>query len=95
MPAVDAVPYLLRAAESEAAVGAYRDALALVEAVCPYAAGAQRAAALSLRGDLLNALGDPMATSAYREALDGADPSMVRRLRAFGDHDTRQPSFRL
>ncbi|MGH3010218.1 MAG: SARP family transcriptional regulator, partial [Gaiellaceae bacterium] len=77
----DAVPYLLRAAETEAAVGAYRDALALVEAVRPHATGAQRAAALSLRGDLLNALGDPMATSAYREALDGADPSTVRRLR--------------
>ena len=77
----DAVPYLLRAAETEAAVGAYRDALALVEAVWPHAIGAHRAAALSLRGDLLNALGDPMATSAYREALDGADPSTVRRLR--------------
>jgi DNA-binding SARP family transcriptional activator/predicted negative regulator of RcsB-dependent stress response len=77
----DAVPYLLRAAETEAAVGAYRDALALVDAVWPHAIGAHRAAALSLRGDLLNALGDPMATSAYREALDGADPSTVRRLR--------------
>ena len=31
--------------------------------------------ALSLRGDLLNAIGDPMAASAYREALDGADPA--------------------
>jgi DNA-binding SARP family transcriptional activator len=78
---IDAVPYLLRAAETEAAVGAYRDALALVEAVRPHATGAQRAAALSLRGDLLNALGDPTATAAYREAIDGADPSMVRRLR--------------
>jgi hypothetical protein len=46
------VPYLLRAAETEAAVGAYRDALALVEAVRPHATGAQRATALSLRGDL-------------------------------------------
>jgi DNA-binding SARP family transcriptional activator/tetratricopeptide (TPR) repeat protein len=77
----DAVPYLIRAAETEAAVGAYRDALVLVEAIWPHATGAQRAAALSLRGDLLNALGDPMATSAYREALDGAHPSTVRRLR--------------
>ena len=71
----DAVPYLLRAAETEAAVGAYRDALALVDAVRPHATGAHRATALSLRGDLLNAIGDPMAASAYREALDGADPS--------------------
>ena len=70
----DAVPYLLRAAETEAAVGAYRDALALVDAVRPHATGAHRATALSLRGDLLNAIGDPMAASAYREALDGADP---------------------
>ena len=94
--AAEAVPYLLRAAETEAAVGAYRDALALVEAVRPHATWAQRATALSLRGDLLNALGDPMATSAYREALVGADPSMVRRLRVrlarcavmSGDFDT-------
>jgi DNA-binding SARP family transcriptional activator/tetratricopeptide (TPR) repeat protein len=77
----DAVPYLLRAAETEAAVGAYRDGLALVEAVRPHAIGAQRVAALSLRGDLLNALGDPIAASAYREALDAADPSMIRQLR--------------
>jgi len=77
----DAVPYLLRAAETEAALGAYRDALALVDAVRPHATGAHRATALSLRGDLLNALGDPMAASAYREALDEADAGSVRRLR--------------
>ena len=77
----DAVPYLLRAAETEAAVGAYRDALALVDAVRPHAVGAHRAAALSLRADLLNAIGDPMAISAYREALDAAEPAAVRHLR--------------
>ena len=33
--AAEAVPYLLRAAETEAAIGAYRDALALVDAVRP------------------------------------------------------------
>ena len=38
----DAVPYLLRAAETEAAIGAYRDALALVDAVRPHATGANR-----------------------------------------------------
>ena len=37
----DAVPYLLRAAETEAAVGAYRDALVLVDAVRPHATGAR------------------------------------------------------
>ena len=76
-----AVPYLLRAAETDAAMGAYRDALALVEAARPHVTGPQRAAVLSLRGDLLNALGDPMAIPAYREALDAADPPMVRQLR--------------
>ena len=35
-----AVPYLLRAAETDAAVGAYRDALTLVDAVRPHATGA-------------------------------------------------------
>ena len=39
--AADAVPYLLRAAETEAAVGAYRDALALVDAVRPHATGSR------------------------------------------------------
>lgn len=80
--AADAVPYLLRAAETEAAIGAYRDALALVDSVRPHAVGGQRAAALSLRGDLLNAIGDPMAAAAYREALDGAGPEDEPRLRA-------------
>ncbi len=77
----DAVPYLLRAAETDAAIGAYRDALALVDAVRPHATGTNRTTALSLRGDLLNALGDPMAAAAYREALDGADDDSARRLR--------------
>jgi DNA-binding SARP family transcriptional activator/tetratricopeptide (TPR) repeat protein len=76
----DAVPYLLRAAETEAAVGAYRDALALVDAVRPHAAGGQRATALALRADLLNAMGDPMAIPAFREALD-AEPGTARPLR--------------
>ena len=38
-----AVPHLLAAAEVEAAVGAYRDSLDLVDSVRPYAAGAERA----------------------------------------------------
>jgi len=78
----DAVPYLLRAAETEAAIGAYRDALALVDRIRPHATGADRASVLSLRGDLLNAIGDPTAAAAYREALDGADAAHSRRLRA-------------
>ena len=70
----DAVPHLLRAAETESAVGAYRDALALVDAIRPHAAGPCRTRTLSLRADLLTAIGDPMAGPAYREALGGAAP---------------------
>ena len=80
--AADAVPYLVQAAETASAVGAYRDALALVDAVRPHASGINRARALSLRADLLTAIGDPMAGPAYREALGGAEPSAARRLRA-------------
>ena len=79
--APEAVPYLLRAAETEAAIGAYRDALALVDAIRAHAIGDQRRTALALRADLLNAIGDPTATAAYREALDAAGPATVRRLR--------------
>ena len=78
----DAVPHLLRAAETESAVGAYRDALALVDAIRPHAAGTCRTRTLSLRADLLTAIGDPMAGPAYREALRGAGPADARRLRA-------------
>ena len=78
----DAAPYLLRAAATESAVGAYRDALALVDAARPHAVGTDRARALSLRADLLTALGDPAAVPAYRDALGGAEPAAVRRLRA-------------
>jgi tetratricopeptide (TPR) repeat protein len=78
----DAVPHLLRAAETESAVGAYRDALALVDAIRPHAVGLCRTRALSLRADLLTAIGDPMAGPAYREALGGAGPADARRLRA-------------
>jgi len=78
----EAAWWLLRAASTEAAIGAYRDALDLVDAVLPHAGGPQRAEALALRADLLNALGDPMATAAYREALAGAAPGTERGLRA-------------
>jgi DNA-binding SARP family transcriptional activator/tetratricopeptide (TPR) repeat protein len=78
----DAVPHLVRAAETESAVGAYHDALALVDKIRPHATGLCRTRALSLRADLLTAIGDPMAGSAYREALGGAGPADARRLRA-------------
>ena len=74
-----AVPYLLDAAESEAAIGAYRDALALVDAARAHVRAAHLARLSALRGDLLFALGDPDAAAAYRDALD-ADPTGDNRL---------------
>jgi DNA-binding SARP family transcriptional activator/tetratricopeptide (TPR) repeat protein len=77
-----AVPHLLRAAEREAAVGAYRDAFALVDQVQEHARGEDRAIALALRADLLFALGDPSAPMAYRQALPEAEGDRARLLRA-------------
>ena len=77
-----AVPYVLLAAETQAAVGAYRDALALVGSVRRVAAGADRSRALALRADLLAAMGDAAAASAYREAIEAAAPERRRLLRA-------------
>ena len=96
-----AVPFLLAAAETEAAIGAYRDALALVDAVRPNATGSSRARLVALRADLLMALGDPAAASAYREALEHAEPPDRRRLLArlaraavmSGDLDTAEASL--
>ena len=53
-----------------------------MDAIRPHAAGQCRTRALSLRADLLTAIGDPMAGPAYREALGGAGPADARRLRA-------------
>lgn len=78
----EAVPYLLRAAATEASIGAYRDALTIVDSVLPHATGDDRQSALLLKGDLLNAIGDPLAAAAYREALQGADGAAARTLRA-------------
>jgi DNA-binding SARP family transcriptional activator/tetratricopeptide (TPR) repeat protein len=79
---VKAGPYLVRAAEREAAVGAYRDALDLIDRVHAHVEGPTRARALSLRADLLFALGDPLATVAYRQALGMAEGQDARLLRA-------------
>ena len=77
----EAVPYVLRAAETEAALGAYRDAIVLVESVRRYAEGTPRARLLALRADLLAATGDPAAVHAYRDAIDAADDPARRPLR--------------
>jgi tetratricopeptide (TPR) repeat protein len=78
---VSAVPQMLRAAETVAALGAYRDALDLVEAVRAHASGIERARLLMLRGDLLMAIGDPSATAAYREALEATSGNARRVVR--------------
>jgi tetratricopeptide (TPR) repeat protein len=91
-----AVPYVLPAVETAGALGAYRDALALVDAVRDRAEGEQKAHLLARRGDLLMALGDPDAVPAYREAAmvtTGTEHRLVRarlaRAACFaGDFDT-------
>lgn len=79
----DAVPWMLRAALSEAALGAYRDALATAEAVLPAATGAERAQLLALRADMLMAAADAGAVAAYQDALAATDdPTERSRLRS-------------
>ena len=76
-----AVPYVLPAVETAGALGAYRDALGLVDAVVDHATGEQRARLLARRGDVLLALGDPGAVAAYRRAVpatSGLDHRLVR-----------------
>jgi len=77
-----AVPYVLRAAETEAAIGAYRDALTLVDSVLPHATGPEGARLYALRADLLAATADPAAVQAYREAIGFADERGRRMLLA-------------
>ena len=74
--------YVLQAVETEAAVGAYRDALALVDAVRDHASPADRARLLALRADLLSATGDRATIAAYREALAAAADADQPLLRA-------------
>ena len=77
-----AVPHVLSAAETAAAVGAYRDALALVDSIRERASGSAGRRALALRADLLAAIGDAAAMSAYRQAIAAAEPNGQRALRA-------------
>jgi DNA-binding SARP family transcriptional activator/tetratricopeptide (TPR) repeat protein len=76
-----AVPYALRAADTSGALGAYRDALTLIDAVRDHAPAEDLPRLLSRRGDLLQALGDPDAVSAYLEAVPvttGTEHRLVR-----------------
>jgi tetratricopeptide (TPR) repeat protein len=78
----EAVPWVLQAAETQAALGAYRDALAALDGVRAAATGEELARLLALRADLLCTCGDLAALAAYREALAVApDPAMRARLR--------------
>ncbi|MGY1670440.1 ATP-binding protein [Geodermatophilus sp. SYSU D00710] len=80
--AAAAVPHLLTAAETSAALGAHRDALDLVEQVREAAAGPDRARMLALRADLLMAVGDGGAVAACREAVAAAEGDARRVLLA-------------
>ncbi len=78
-----AVPWMLRAAETEAALGAYREALATLASVRDQAHGADLTRLLGLRADLLMAGADSGAVDAYREALaTTTEPALRSRLRA-------------
>ena len=79
---VQAVPYALPAIETAGALGAYRDGLALLDAVVDHANGADRAHLLARRGDLLTALADPAAVEAYRAALPVTSGTEHRFVRA-------------
>ncbi len=79
--APQAVPYARPAVETAGALGAYRDGLALLDAVVDHATGADRAHLLARRGDLLMALADPGAVDAYRAAISvttGTEHRLVR-----------------
>ncbi len=76
-----AIPHVLQAVSTLGALGAYRDALELVDAVLDHAPDVQRGHLLARRGDLLMALASPEAMSAYRAAIPlttGTENRLVR-----------------
>ena len=77
-----AVSHVLEAVETEAAIGAYSDALTLVDAVRDHALPAERARLLALRANLLAALGDRSTMEAYRAAIAVAADEDKALLRA-------------
>jgi tetratricopeptide (TPR) repeat protein len=72
----------LRAVETAGALGAYRDALTMIDAVRDHASAEDLPHLLARRGDLLQALGDPDAVSAYLEAVPGTTGTEHRLVRA-------------
>lgn len=91
-----AVPHVIRAVPTLGALGAYRDALDLLDAVLDHAPDVQRGHLLARRGDLLMAIGSPDAIAAYRAAIpltSGIENRLARtrlsRAACFaGDFDT-------
>jgi DNA-binding SARP family transcriptional activator/predicted negative regulator of RcsB-dependent stress response len=77
-----AVPYVVRAVETAGALGAFRDALALVDGVREHAGPEYLPILLARRGDLLMALGDPGAVQAYTEAARVTTGTLHRLVRA-------------
>lgn len=64
-----AVPFVTRAVGTLGALGAYREALQLLDSVLDHTRGDERGHLLARRGDLLMALGSPDAMAAYRAAI--------------------------
>ena len=77
-----AVPYAVQAVEIAGALGAYRDALTLVDGVREHAGPDHLPVLLSRRGDLLMALGEPGAVEAYTEAARITTGTLHRLVRA-------------
>jgi len=74
-----ASPFLLKAARADAAIGAYRDALTLIDMVRQEIPDPERGPMLALRADMLMATGDAGAVHAYREAIGATDDPAERR----------------
>ena len=78
-----AVPWALRAAQTSAAIGAYREALDTLSAVRAQATGLDLEQLLAMRADFLMAAADAGAVDAYRDAIAvTGDPVAQSRLRA-------------
>ena len=75
-------PTSVQAVEIAGALGAYRDALTLVDGVREHAGPEHRPVLLARRGDLLMALGDPGAVAAYAEAVRVTTGTRHRLVRA-------------
>ena len=77
-----AVPYAVQAVEIAGALGAYRDALTLVDGVREHAGPDHLPGLLARRGDLLMSLGEPGAVEAYTEAARITTGTRHRLVRA-------------